>query len=286
MLSILIPVYNCDISKLVNELYTQTVECNINFEILAYDDGSRSSTNSMNEEVNNIKNCTFKALQKNIGRSAVRNLLGFHSKFENLLFIDAGTFPRMKSFIKNYIAQIETSQVLVGGMTFCDEPPEKPFKLRWIYTKKRESKSGLHSCNFYIKKNLFKDFSFDESLKNYGYEDVLFFETLKTNGIMVKTFYNPVEHYADDTANTFIKKNENAIKNLINLINKGKLNKDKVGISKCYFKLSKFKLCGFIVSIFKLTKPILKYNLNSNYPLLFLYDFYRLGYFCLIKNKK
>lgn len=286
MLSILIPVYNCNIVKLVKEVHSQVSACNIEFEIVAFDDDSKSPIKKVNSSINQLKNCLFKALPKNIGRSAIRNALGFHAKHENLLFIDAGTFPKSKNFISNYISKINSNQVLVGGMTFLSPPPKAPFKLRWLYTKNRESKKGLHSCNFFIKKTVFINNAFDETLKGYGYEDVLFFESLKKNGYEVLAINNPVIHYADDDANTFIRKNETAIKNLIYLTETKKLPKKLIGISKYYAFLKKNKLSGPASSLFKLLKPILIKNLNSSCPSLFLYDFYRLGYYCKQKNKK
>ncbi|MDO5970928.1 glycosyltransferase [Flavivirga aquimarina] len=285
MLSILIPAYNINTTLLVKELYNQIIECNIEFEILVYDDGSKSSINITNREINLLKNCTFKELPNNIGRSAIRNLLANDSKFENLLFIDAGTFPKKKSFIRDYIS-LKNKNVVHGGMTAMDETPKPPFKLRWVYTKKRESKKGLHSCNFFVKKNILKKNPFDETLKKYGYEDVLFFNSLKKKNIPVYSIENPVIHNTDDDANTFIRKNEDAIENLVRLINDNKLEKDKVGISKYYYQLKKIKLDRLLINVFKILKPFLTRNFNSSYPSLLLYDFYRLGYFCLLKTKK
>ena len=284
MLSILIPAYNINTTLLVKELYNQIIECNIEFEILVYDDGSKSSINIANKEINLLKNCTFKELPNNIGRSAIRNLLANDSNFESLLFIDAGTFPKKKSFIKDYIS-LKNKDVVHGGMVAIDSLPKPPFKLRWIYTKKRESKKGLHSCNFLIKKNVFQKNLFDETLTKYGYEDVLFFDLLEKKNISVYNFENPVIHNADDDANTFLRKNEEAIENLICLIHGNKLEKDRIGISKYYYLLKKVKLDWLILTVFKITKPFLMRNFNSSYPSLLLYDFYRLGYFCLLKTK-
>ena len=42
MLSILIPTYNYNIEALVAELHAQSTACDIDFEILCYDDGSKN----------------------------------------------------------------------------------------------------------------------------------------------------------------------------------------------------------------------------------------------------
>lgn len=286
MVSILIPTYNYNVYPLVEELHKQALECNLKFEILVYDDGSNSSINIINDnKINLLKNCTFKELQHNIGRSAIRNLLANDAKFESLLFIDAGTFPKKKNFIKNYIS-LKNVFVINGGMTALETSPKSPFKLRWLYTKKREHKKGLHTSNFLIKKNVLIENPFDESLMKYGYEDVLFFDSIKKKNISIHKFDNPVIHNADDDANTFIEKTEIAIENLIYLIKANKLKNERIGVSKYYLFFKKVNLDKIVIYIFKTLKPFFKRNFNSSYPSLFLYDFYRLGYFCLLKNKK
>ena len=285
MLSILIPCYNYNLVPLVKELHNQVMSCAIDFEILAYDDASKHNYNIENKTINSLKNCTFKELPNNIGRSRIRNKLGLDAKYNTLLFIDAGTFPQKKDFIKNYLV-LKDKPVVNGGMALLKNPPKPPFKLRWLYTKKRETKKGLHSCNFMIKKKSFINNLFDESIIKYGYEDVLFFDTLKKNNCPVYVFNNPVLHQADDDANTFIKKNENAIENLVDLINYKKIHKDRVRISKYFYFLKPFRLNKIVLFSFKVFKPLLLLNFNSSRPSLILFDFYRLGYFCSIKNKE
>lgn len=284
MLSILIPTYDYNITPLVEEIHSQCIEATIRYEILAYDDGSKSKINSRNENINTLKNCFFKELPENLGRSAIRNLLGNEAKYDHLLFIDAGTFPRNTDFIKKYISNLD-KDIVTGGMVCLKEPPQKPYKLRWIYTKKRENKA-LCSSNFLIKKKVFKTNPFDESIKSYGYEDVLFYASVKQKNLLIHTINNPVVHKADDDANIFIKKVENALLNLANLIDEEKINSGDITLLK-YFKLiQKLKLQKVVIYLFKITKGLLLKNFNSNYPSLLLYDFYRLGYFCILKNKE
>ncbi|MFG6686199.1 glycosyltransferase family 2 protein [Mariniflexile sp. HNIBRBA6329] len=285
MLSILIPTFNYNIVPLVKEIFEQVSKCNIVFEILVYDDGSNSKLNIKNQSINLLENCFFKVLTHNIGRSAIRNLLGTDAKYNTLLFIDAGTFPKEKDFIKNYIS-IHNKEVIIGGMTYGEEPFEKNYKLRWLYTKKREANKGLHSSNFLIKKSLFQLNLFDETLKKYGCEDVLFFNNLLKKNIEIIKIDNPVIHEADDDSNTFVKKTEYAIENLIQLIDEGKLSISNYKISKLYIQLSPLGLDKFVSLLFKWLKPLLLKNFNSNYPSILLFDFYRLGYYCFIKNKK
>ncbi|MCF7560420.1 glycosyltransferase [Sabulilitoribacter multivorans] len=282
MLSILIPTYKYNAYPLAQELNKQCNECDITFEILVYDDGSKSSINTSNKNINLLKDCFYKELPNNIGRSAIRNLLAKNAQFDNLLFIDAGTFPENADFIKSYLLHID-KKVINGGMTYRKEIPKKPYKLRWLITKKRESKS-LCSSNFLIKKFIFYNNPFDESILKYGYEDVTFFKNLIKNNIEITTIKNSVIHDSEDSANTFIEKTELAMQNLAILANRGILDKYDSKIYKYYLFILNFRLTMLINSTFKLFKNLLKLNFNSSYPLLFLYDFYRLGYFCTINK--
>jgi len=283
MLSILIPTFNYNIVPLVTELHNQCMECDIDFEILVFDDGSKSELNTFNNTINNLNNCVFKALSENIGRSAIRNLLGKHAKFNTLIFTDADTFPKRKFYIKNYITN--NLDVINGGIICTETAPKKQFKLRWLYTKHREF-NALCSSNFLIKKSIFEQYPFDEAIKTYGYEDVLFFENLKKNNINILKIDNPLIHASNDDYKSFIDKTELAICNLITLLNSNKLQKENFKVAQLYNKLKRFKLVDLIILLFKLSKPLLIKNFNSSSPSLLLFDFYRLGYFCTLKKTK
>lgn len=283
MLSILIPTYDYDTLPLVRVLHEQCISCNIDFEILVYDDGSNSEINKKNELINKFTNCLFKPLNENIGRSAIRNLLGKKAQYENLLFLDSDVLPKESFFIKKYVSNLN-KKVQYGGITHTEKPPKKTKKLRWRYTKKRE-RFLVTSANFFIKKNIFIDTFFDESLKKYGCEDVLFFESLINKKIKISYINNPVFHLGNDEANIFIKKTNMAITNLIYLIDSKKISQNKYMISKVYNTLSKIRLEYVISFLFKIFKPILIKNFNSSYPSIILFDFYRLGFFCLLKTK-
>jgi len=282
MLSILIPTYNYNSAPLVTEIKKQCIGCEIEFEILVFDDGSKSNLNIKNNIINTFHNCTFRELPHNIGRGAIRNLLANNAKYNSLLFIDAGTFPKKENFIQLYLNS--KNDVVNGGMTFTETPPKKPFKLRWVYTKHRETKA-ICASNFLISKAVFTKHPFNESIKNYGYEDVLFFQTLEKHNFKVLKINNPVIHANDDDANTFLAKTEFAITNLISLINNNKLDKKNLKIPLYHRKLENLKLTTLIAKLFNAIKPILAINFNSSFPSLILFDFYRLGYFCTLKNE-
>ncbi|MFH4967899.1 glycosyltransferase family 2 protein [Gaetbulibacter sp. M240] len=280
MLSILIPTYNFDAFPLASELHQQALNTKVPFEILVYNDASTVNFKT-NSDINDLKFAKYKVLKKNIGRSAIRNLLGIEAKYNSLLFVDTGTFPSTSSFIKNYVDQL-SAEVVSGGMIASLKKPEKPFKLRWLYTKKRES-NKLCSSNFLIHKKLFLANPFEESITTYGYEDVLFFSNLKRKNISVTCTDNPVIHASDDDTDTFLNKTESALQNLKALATRHILDAKDSQILKYFKWLNTFGLKPIIAFKFKLFKNILLKNLQSNSPFLFAYDLYRIGYFCTLK---
>ncbi|MEN8805746.1 MAG: glycosyltransferase, partial [Wenyingzhuangia sp.] len=70
MISICIPIYNQEISNLINELTNQIRSLSLNIEIIVIDDGSED----VFENQNLLKDHTYIALQENVGRSKIRNL--------------------------------------------------------------------------------------------------------------------------------------------------------------------------------------------------------------------
>ncbi len=84
MLSILIPVYNFDIRKLVVDLHFCCTSENIKFEIICFDDGSERAFKEINAELKHLSNCTYTELPQNIGRSAIRNKLAQNANYLNL----------------------------------------------------------------------------------------------------------------------------------------------------------------------------------------------------------
>jgi len=284
MLSILIPSYDYNTVTLIKQLHRQCNSCNINFEILVYDDGSKSHHNILNTTINDLTNCVFKELPNNIGRSQIRNKLAHDAKFNHLLFLDCDVLPKDDGFIKNYLNYL-SSDIVYGGITNDTTTPKKPYKLRWLYTKKREQ-NAMCSSNFFIKKNIMMLNLFDESIQKYGYEDVIFFKNLENNNIKITPIKNPAIHFGNEKSKIYIQKIETSLENLSLLLSKGKITKKESKIYFYYLILSKLYLINFISFCFKATKKLMLTNFNSSFPSLFLFDFYRLGFFCTIKSKE
>ena len=161
MLSILIPTYNYDITKLVTELHRQAIEQFIDFEIIVMEDGSKEFI-AENKEINNFIFCNHIILKHNIGRSAIRNKLADEAKYEHLLFMDCDAEVNSNQFIERYLAFCHEECVVIGGTAYDPEETNPDYSLRLKYGKEREArnaaergKTNFATFNFLISKNIF-----------------------------------------------------------------------------------------------------------------------------------
>lgn len=295
MLSILIPVYNYNVFRLVENVHNQALECNIVFEIICLDDGSTLFL-AENENINQLKNSRFSILDKNIGRSAIRNLLARRATYQNLLFLDADTIPVQKDFLSTYIAQINNDEkVVYGGILYENTQPSKNKLLRWFYGKKREVLTtsernknpyiSFLTLNFLIKKSILKKVNFNENIPNLRHEDTLFSYQLMQSKIQVIHIENPVYHLGLEDSKTFLKKSEESVIGLKNLVDSNLMTSNYVKLSHYFLLLKKYGFQSLTAFCFKTLKPFFIKQLLSKKPSLFLFDLYRLGYYCTLKSK-
>ncbi len=292
MLSILIPVFNYDVSDLVKELYEQSMAENIEFEIIIADDFSEIKYEE-NKKLNDLSNIKYIELQENYGRSKIRNYLANIAKYENLIFLDCDSIPVNRKFIHNYL-DFTNHNVVCGGTQYSKQKPEnQDFLLHWLYGSNREVISATNrnvkpnksfkTNNFFIKKYIFNIIRFNEQIKGYGHEDTFFGFELKQNNIKIYHIENPVYHYGIENNNVFLSKTEKGIKNLFFLYNQFNEQKEAfedIKLLKYFLKIKKFYFCGFFKLIYKLFDKLIIKNLKSKNPCLFLFDLYKLSFLC------
>lgn len=296
MLSILIPVYNYDVIPLALELKKQCLESKIDFEILCQDDASNSKLNEENEIINSLENCSFFVNSTNLGRGKNINLLAEKAKYDYLLILDCDTFPTQNNFIKNYISTTNNIENLVvfGGIQYKKEKPENEKLLRWIYGNARESLSvekrntnpngNALTSNILIKKNIFILNKFDKSITKYGYEDLVFLSDLKKKGILVKHIDNTTYHLGLETSQEFLEKTKIALENLKFITETDALDLSESKLLKVSTLSESLYLTPFISFLFQKTERKMEQNLLSKKPSLLLFDLYKLGYYCSLKN--
>ena len=289
MLSILIPTYNYNVLELVSEVHKQAIANNIPFEILVFDDASTLHFKE-NDLINNFSNSTYKILPKNIGRSAIRNLLSNEASFENLLFLDADVMVFDDFFLEKYIKFIKKEQfdIVYGGIKYQTNKPNNNQLLRWTYGNEREALNAdirnkspyvsFLTLNFLAKKSLFKEINFNENIPNLRYEDLLFSFHLMQNQSKIIHINNQVIHNGIETSEVFLLKTNDSLKGLQFLLNENLLPYNYARISRIYKTLKQWHLLILLKYIHKLFYKFFKKNLLGSKPSLFVYDIYRLGY--------
>jgi hypothetical protein len=289
MLSILIPTYNYDIRKLVNDLHNQAKALCIDFEIVVMEDGSQKYL-SENKIVKNLTFVKYYVLSKNIGRSAIRNRLADSAIYSYLLFLDCDVEICKNNFLEYYLKLFHENCVISGGRIYKNNI-EKQYSLCAKYGKTHEQFTDKNlkirkkhtvftTPNFLIDKNIFKKVRFDETIKQYGHEDTIFGIELQRQNIDIDMINNPVYHIGLDDNFAFLKKTELALQTLLNIYKSGnymELQQNSKIIS-FYLKIKKMHLIKIISLNFKIFKPLIIRNLTSKNPSMLLFDFYKLGF--------
>jgi len=294
MLSILLPTYNQDITNLVNELHRQAAEQFIDFEILVMEDGSTLFVEK-NASVSKLTNCKHMVLPKNIGRSAIRNLLAKTASYDHLLFMDGDAEVCSNYFIEKYLAFCNEKCVVIGGTAYDPHDHRPEFSLRLKYGRFREarsaaerSKNNFSTFNFLISKSIFDEIRFDESIRGYGHEDMLFGHELHQSGYEFIQIENPLIHKGLDDNLTFLRKTKEATRNLFLLYQTGRypflLNESR--LLRQFSLIDKWRLTPLFSTLLKLTEKVLTRQLCSHSPSLLLYDVYKLLFICQTKTKK
>ncbi|MBN2767036.1 MAG: glycosyltransferase family 2 protein [Paludibacteraceae bacterium] len=294
MLSILVPIYNHNVTQLISDLHRQATDQFIDFEIIAFEDGSVMHSDQ-NKAICKKLNCRHIASEKNIGRSASRNLLAREARFEHLLFMDCDAAVCTEHFIEKYLAFCHEECIVIGGTAYDPDEQNPDYSLRLKYGRQREartaaerSKNNFATFNFLISKNIFSKVKFDESIRGYGHEDMLFGHQLKQLGYEFIQIENPLIHTGLDENKVFIRKTEEATQNLFILFNTNQfpfLSQESALLRK-YLSLKKHGLHKLFASLYPFASRLLKRNLYGAKPSLILFDFYKLLFLCHLSLTK
>ncbi|WP_396601748.1 glycosyltransferase [Algibacter sp. R77976] len=297
MFSILIPVFNYNISKLVCEIHKQASASKIKFEIIYCEDGSNKYVEKNKSTIETLSFTKSIISNNNLGRTQTRQLLSDAASYNWLLFLDADVFPKLKDFIEIYIKKITLGhQAIYGGFAYTRTKPESDFILRWKYGKTYEEVNAdirnskpyqvIISANFIIKKDVFNKINSKINRKGYGLDNY-FASLLKQNSINILHINNEVYHLGIEKSIHYLDKIEEAIKNLIWLFNADKLSIHSNKLLSIYVVLKKLRLHYLLRFLFPIFKPFLKKNLVGNNPNMILLQFYKVLYICFedLNNK-
>ncbi len=287
MISILIPIYNFDVTKLVTGLNEQCKQLEIDYEIVCFDDCSKPKYKNTNKALDLEFGVSYIELSENYGRAKIRNKLAQNARYDHLIFLDCDSKLERKDFISNYISHIDKT-IVYGGRKYQEKPPRTSKKyLHWKFGTRRESLPckkrskapylNFQTNNFMVKRDLMLRYPFDQTIKGYGYEDLLFAALLKREGVAVYHIENEVIHHGIEYNEDFLNKTKTAAENLAILYHQGELNDTRM--LKFHKKVKKI---GFNSLLHKLlqrrTDRFLK-NLNSDKPNLLFFDLYRYDIF-------
>lgn len=293
MLSILIPTYNYDCTRLVRDLQQQARRIGKDYEIIVADDASPIAIyKEKNREINALPHCRLIELSDNVGRARIRNLLADEAQGQWLLFMDADAAVISDSFIPRYLAHTE-ADVICGGLCHADTPPSPEASLRYMYEKRadkhraaryRERAPYEHFTpfNFMIRRSVFQSIRFDDTITEYGHEDTLFGIALHERNVSIHHIDNPLLHTGLESNDRFIEKTRAALRNLTTMET---AMQGHSPLLTAYNLLHTMGIDRHIARWFTRREQSLTARLTGPRPSLRLFTAYKLGYYCSLKSK-
>jgi GT2 family glycosyltransferase len=225
-LSVCIPVYQTDVRQLVHALCKQLDALGTDaVDIILIDDASSENFRQLNV----VEHPKVRFIQQatNLGRARIRNAFVTISSADYLLFIDGDSSIVDSQFLARYLHYLEQHavEVLVGASVYQETTPDRQHRLRWSYSRERESlnyvqriqttHAGFKTNNFIVQRTLLAKFPFDERLVTYGHEDTLLGIQLRQQQIKVSHIDNPVVNRSLDSNQQFLRKTSEALQNLL-----------------------------------------------------------------------
>lgn len=264
------------------------------YEILVGDDCSNSSVIQQYKQHETSDTIRIFQYKSRLGRSANRNFLAQHAKYDYLLFIDSNAEVSHLHFIKKYLSAKDISQVLVGGIAYSEKPPiNSAYLLRWKYGRSREMKSSelrnkwptqsFISFNFFIRKEVFNRIKFDERLTEYGHEDTLFGFRLKQKNVNILHLDNALIHNGLIEGGEYLHKTRKSLENLkyiLQILDNDPEFVQEVKLLKTYRRFRKIKIDLVLKYFFRFSRKKLESYLTSHNPKILFFQLYKLAYYC------
>lgn len=295
MLSILILSYNYNLYSLVRKLHSECCSLGLEFEILCSDDNS--TEHFQNKSIEDLDNCHYIIQRENIGRSLNRNFLINRATYDTVIMIDSDTYPVKNHFVATYLSLINKNEraLISGGLEYQPQKPIETELLRWVYGQSREAipakvrqlkpyKYTLCSNICFNKKHL-NGIGFPETISGYGYEDFVFFRQLEKENRQVIHLDNTVFHLKLETSAEFLNKTVLGIQTLKQLLDEGVIDDKATTLSRSQLMLKKLAFEKIFKYVFKKSEPMIRSNLTSNNPKIYLLDIYKLGKLNEISSK-
>lgn len=290
----MIPTYNRDCTKLVRELQMQAEKVKgLHYEVLVADDASTHlDIKRSNRTIGNLGKCSLIELEQNIGRARIRNFLAQRAEYPYLLFLDSDVQIVSDDFLKKYLC-LEECLVAYGGVGILPDAELAAHNLRYRYevsceaqfsveNRKKKPYHGFRTSNFLVRRDVLLRHPFDEKIRRYGYEDVLFGIQLQSANIPVTHIENPVAVDDFEPNEEFLRKTDEGLQTLLSIESEMR---GYSNLLKCVDNLQRWHLAplaGFVYSVFS---KIIKRNLLGQHPNVKLYNVYRLCTYLRLRGR-
>lgn len=259
-ISVLIPCLHEDCTQLMRDLQTLAAREGVDVEVLT---GRKQ------------------------GRAANRNALADRATGDWLLFVDADAAVPPGFSFRAYQTAAQESDVVCGGLRHPDRNPNPAATLRYRYERKADRRRAAHyrrlapydrlsTFNLLVRRSVFMQVRFDEDIREYGYEDVLFSAELERRGVGILHIDNALLHTGLESNEVYLEKVETALRTAYGL--RGRLGGHS-HVAETARRLEAWHVAGLALRAFRVARPWLRCNLLSRHPSLFLFNVYKLGYY-------
>jgi hypothetical protein len=296
MLSVLIPVYNFNVTELVKELHKQLVASNIDFEIICLDDKSKKHIIDSNLKIETLSNTSYKLSNSNNGIAVNRQMLVDLANYDWIILIDADVELKDDQFISNYLEVLDKGyNFIFGGFEYKNKAPKKSHLLRWKYGKKYEAilASSRNSnpykvtiaANMLARKAYYMNLNLDFLGNNYAM-DYLFGALLKEHNEKVLHINNQVYHLGIEDSVSYLRKKEMAVETLLKLYHSKKIKRHSNSLLKVFILLKNTKMNYLLSLWFSVFNKSIRNNLTGNKPYIILLQLYKISYMCYLDLNK
>ena len=156
---------------------------------------------------------------------------------------------------------------------------------------KNKNKSEAILTNYFDKvsgtyKELLPNLKFNESIKQYGWEDNLFALQLAQKGVKIAHINNPLLHTGIESNEVYLAKTIIACKTLASLVlsEQYKLELQSIKLYRAYQNLAKLNLIGLFCFCFKIIKTGIENHLCAKQPNLIYFDLWKLYQLAMALN--
>ena len=237
--------------------------------------------------------------KKNVGRALALNILLDKARHRFVLITDADAALISPRFLSTYWHRCAEASVLVGGLTSA-VPKQRGHELRFRYEQQAEAQRRRRAAlrqkgetddayhhfstfNVWLDRRAVASRRFDERCVEYGYEDTLFGLTLRDDGVSARIIDNPLGHLGIDSNESFLAKTEASLRTLSRLTG---IMQDTAGTSRLWQSLRRVGLSGLVAHLFRLSQPLLRRQLLSRHPSLWVFQLYKLGYYAVLMKSQ